>query len=168
MNRSKAATKTGAEFKEENDRINNELRSLPEGLQIARLAELVAKEQSSLLRAEKEKQEFLDMWDKHTKTIKDTIAASEGSIKHLLHEVESISGYSKMPTEFGTYSLMQIAENFQVKDNDAVPAEYLITKMTSMVNKKKLNDDIKNGILNIDAASNWLERRPAYKTLTRR
>jgi len=146
-------------IKEENDRILEELKALPEGGQIERLAQLVNELEKALLLSE---QEIFAIKDRQ-KDLNKTLDTTKDCIKTLLRNVELQSGFSKMPTEFGTYSLMEVAENYQVTDISAVPADYIVTKVVDAVDKKKLNEAIKSGL--IDTNVNWLEKRPAYKTL---
>ncbi len=141
---------------------------MPEGAEIERLAEEVSKTVMLVMRANKEKEDFLEQHSKHVAPLNAKITESEAKIKDLLIAVEQVSGYSKMQTSFGTYALMSVAENYQVKDASAVPADFLVEKVTISVDKKMLNDAIKTGVIDVDAASNWLELRPAYKTLVRK
>lgn len=142
--------------KEEGDRINAELMALQEydliKQCIARIGEL-DKEAGGYKAQMMELAELLKGTDADVKECKS-------SIKDLLESIEAQSGYSKAP---GLAHLMTIAEKYEVKDVDAVPQEYIVTKITSSVDKKKLNQAIKDG--KIDLHSNWLEIVPSYKTV---
>lgn len=150
---------------EDNAKLNENLKALPEGAQIEKLAGLIAKEKAIALQLSAEKIDWLDLWEKRYREHVDIISASEGSIKALLHSVEEQSGFSKMPTSQGTYCLAQIPEAYEVKDQEAVPEEFIVTKEVKSVDKKLLNHAIKEGVIDPIQSSNWLSTRPAYKIL---
>jgi len=66
-----------------------------------------------------------------------------------------------MPLKDATVYLRNTPESYDVKDIAAVPADYIIQK--PQVDKRKLNKDIESGV--IDKQSNWLEVKPAYRSL---
>lgn len=153
--------------KDENDRILEQLKLLPEAKLINRLADQLYFEENLLELTKKEQAEWIAIYNERIKKHERVIINANSCIKALLQEVETQSGFSKMPTEeHGTFALMNIAENYQVIDEKAVPTDYIITKITDSIDKKKLNQAIKDGL--IDTNVNWLEKREAYRVVVKK
>lgn len=142
--------------KEQNDKINALLVQQPEFEQIR----LIYKDIEDCNSAIKHSKEQIDRERGEIEACESLIAGYKNDIKCLLEKLEVNTGFSKAPN---LAHLMTVAESYQVKDVNAVPQEYIITEITSKLDKKKLNAAIKVGV--VDVNSNWLEVTPSYKTV---
>lgn len=145
-----------AKAAEENTRINNLLMKEPEYEQIR----LIHKDIQDCSGAIKHSKEQIDRERGEIEACESLILGYKNDIKCLLEKLEANTGFTKAP---GIAHLTTIPAKFEVKDPDAVPAEFVKTKMTSSVDKVKLNKAIATGQL--DTNVNWLEKIESYKTI---
>lgn len=88
------------------------------------------------------------------------VAEEKEFIQRQLLVLETNTGFGRAPD---LAHLMTVVEKYEVTDTDAVPKDYITTKITSSVDKKKLNQAIAEG--KVDLKSNWLKIIPGYKTV---
>jgi len=144
-----------AKAAEENKRINAMLMKEPEYDLIVGYVEGMKLRQISI----DSRIEQIKFLQDANKTDQEFIDAYKLDIKDALLDLESSTGFFKAP---GLAHLMTVPAKLEVKDYDAVPAEFVKTKMTSSVDKVKLNKAIAAGF---DTNVNWLEKIESYKTV---
>jgi hypothetical protein len=142
--------------REDNDRINALLRAEPEYLHTKEIIEHIKRLEGAAVNL----QSRIKSLGETLKEYQLNINSSKELIAELLTSLESKTGFSKAP---GLAHLMTVSESYEVADMNAVPKEYIITEITSKLDKKKLNAAIKSGEVAKD--SNWLNVKPSYKTV---
>ena len=141
--------------KAENDRINALLMKEPEYEEIKAYVSDIFNLTSAILEYKRE----ICLINDNVGTHQLRIDRIKEIIKEKLETLEGKTGFTKAP---GLAHLMTVPSKFEVKDPDAVPAEFVKTKMTSSVDKVKLNKAIAAGF---DTNVNWLEKIEGYKTV---
>jgi len=142
---------------EEAAKINNLLMKEPEYEQ----AVLIFKDIEDCRGAIKHSKEQIDREKGEIEACESLIEGYKNDIKCLLEKLEANTGFTKFP---GLAHLTTIPASYDVVDLDAVPKEYIRTKITAAVDKVSLNKAIKSGAIN-PADTNWLTEKPAYRTL---
>lgn len=148
-----------AQKKEENDRINELLRKEEECPVIEEAMAAIVAHHKTLLGLANQKA----ILTKVEQEVQAEVDILKEKIKTALTAVEEKTGFAKMPTEDGTPYLRKVAESYKITDEAGVPPYYVVSKTVTSIDKKKINQDIKDGV--IDLKSNWLELVPATRTL---
>lgn len=142
--------------KAENDRINVLLMKEPEYELIQKDIEHIKATEAAIIDYKNQ----IAVRNKLIQEIEAGINESKERIKANLIALESSTGFSKAP---GLAHLMTVPIKYEIKDPNAVPAEFIKTKMTCSIDKVKLNKAIAIGQL--DTNVNWLEKIESYKTV---
>jgi tetrahydromethanopterin S-methyltransferase subunit B len=143
-------------MKTEAEKINELLKQQPEYKQIEELKAHYDTIQKSI----DSRQEEINSLHNLNAVVGISLNSIEERIKELLLVLRANTGFGKAPS---IAYLKRVPEAYEIADVNAVPKEYLVTKITSSVDKKKLNADIKSGV--VDKASNWITVRPEYITI---